>query len=400
VSTAQDLPVPYGEPAPLPHLRVVPAEVLDFDETVRRVQPRLLRFAVRRIGDLHEAEEVVQEALLRAYSHRAQLLTEDDVAAWCTVVTGRLVIDRLRVRGRSTPVADVPEGVRVGRDTADVVVARDEARLALNALDAMPPRQAALLWAREVEGSSYDELCTRFAMSEAAVRSVLTRARKALRKEYALRGGTLPVAGLAFLAPWVAGLTWAEKLRRAATRVSAPAALSALGLSALGGLVLSPFGLLPDHGHAPYEPIRAVVADDVPAALPHGPNPLPYAAPRTVAVTAPVAAVPVSRDPAWQRAALRVATACVNDTDSTDQGQSITYGGTSIGGASAGGGQCDRARTLAGGTLYLALPLPTNPTKIRYLGITSDSFTCTNVPTLVVLKCTPPSSSTPTGAQP
>ena len=52
----------------------------------------------------------------------------------------------------------------------------------VNALDAMPSRQAALLWAREVEGQSYEELCTRFAMTEPAVRSVLTRARKALRK--------------------------------------------------------------------------------------------------------------------------------------------------------------------------------------------------------------------------
>ncbi|MGZ6791544.1 MAG: RNA polymerase sigma factor, partial [Mycobacteriales bacterium] len=200
MSTAQDLPLP--SPAPLldvpasPVLRLVPAEVLDFDDAVRRLRPRLQRYATRRLGDAHEAEELVQEALLRAYQHRAELLTEDDLAAWSTVVTGRLVIDRLRVRGRATSVAEVPEGTRVGRDTADVVVARDEARTALDALDAMPPRQAALLWAREVEGRSYDDLCQRFDMTEPAVRSVLTRARKSLRKEYAARGGTLPVAGL------------------------------------------------------------------------------------------------------------------------------------------------------------------------------------------------------------
>src|SRR5919112_1504661 len=139
------------------------------------------------------------EALLRAYKHGDQLQTEDDLIAWCTVVTGRLVIDRLRVRGRSTSVADVPEGTRVSRDTAEVVVARDEARVALDALDAMHPRQAALLWAREVEGQSYEDLCVRFEMSEPAVRSVLTRARKALRKEYGARGGTLPAGGLAIL---------------------------------------------------------------------------------------------------------------------------------------------------------------------------------------------------------
>ncbi|MDP9181582.1 MAG: hypothetical protein M3P04_02240, partial [Actinomycetota bacterium] len=80
MSTAQDLPVPYGEPlhaaaAPLgdfdaPTLRLVPPVPLDFDEAVRRIRPRLHRYAVRRLGDVHEAEELVQEALLRAYSNR------------------------------------------------------------------------------------------------------------------------------------------------------------------------------------------------------------------------------------------------------------------------------------------------------------------------------------------
>jgi RNA polymerase sigma-70 factor (ECF subfamily) len=156
------------------HLRAVPLQpepLLDFEEVVRRLTPRLQRYATRRLGDRHEAEELVQEALLRAFDHRDELQTEEDVAAWSTCVTGRLVIDRLRVRGRSTSMAEVPEGTRVGRDTADVVVARDEARLALDALDAMPPRQAAVLWAREVEGLAYDEIGDRFGMSEPAVRS-------------------------------------------------------------------------------------------------------------------------------------------------------------------------------------------------------------------------------------
>jgi RNA polymerase sigma-70 factor (ECF subfamily) len=268
VSTAQDLPGLYGEPlaappvAP-PALRLVPAQPLDFDDAVRRVRPRLHRYAIRRLGDAHEAEELVQEALLRAYTHREQLLTEEDLSAWATVVTGRLVIDRLRVRGRSTSMADVPEGSRVGRDTADVVVARDEARTALDALDAMPARQASLLWAREVEGKSYEELCQQFAMTEPAVRSVLTRARKALRREYELRGGTVPVAGLAVLAPWIAGLSWADKLRRATNRLTAPAVLGAAGIAALGGLVLSPYGA--DHGRATttFTPAQAIVASPV-----------------------------------------------------------------------------------------------------------------------------------------
>ncbi|MCU1599583.1 MAG: putative polymerase ECF-type sigma factor [Frankiales bacterium] len=271
MSTAQDLPGLYGEPlaepvAAPPALRLVPSTPLDFDDAVRRVRPRLHRYAIRRLGDSHEAEELVQEALLRAYTHRDQLLTEEDLSAWSTVVTGRLVIDKLRVRGRSTSVAEVPEGSRVGRDTAEVVVARDEARTALDALDAMPTRQASLLWAREVEGKSYEELCEQFGMTEPAVRSTLTRARKALRREYELRGGTVPVGGLAVLAPWIAGLTWADKLRKCAHKVTAPAVLGAAGIAALGGLVLSPFGS--DRGATTFTPAQAIVASAVKATMP------------------------------------------------------------------------------------------------------------------------------------
>lgn len=206
-------------------------EIVDFDEALRAATPRLQRYAVRRLLDPHEAEEVVQEAMLRAFQHRETLRTEDDLMAWLTVVTGRLVIDRLRVRGRMTPVAELPPGSRAARDTADVVVARDEARLALDALEAMPTRQASVLWAREVEGLSYDEISDRYGLSEPTVRSLLHRARRTLRREYADRGGTLPSLGLVALAPWLRGLRLASRLRDAARKTTGAAAVTATGLA-------------------------------------------------------------------------------------------------------------------------------------------------------------------------
>jgi RNA polymerase sigma-70 factor (ECF subfamily) len=392
VSTAQDLPLPgapapYGEPpqaAPaVPLLRLVPSEPLDFDEAVRRVRPRLQRYAVRRLGDAHEAEELVQEALLRAYTHREQLLTEDDLSAWTTVVTGRLVIDRLRVRNRCTSVAEVPEGTRVGRDTADVVVARDEARTALDALDAMPGRQAALLWAREVEGRTYEDLCARFSMTEPAVRSVLTRARKSLRKEYALRGGTLPVGGLAVLAPWVAGFSWADKLRRAASRLTAPAALGAVGITALGGLVLSPFGAVPPAGSAVFSPSQSVVTSTAHAAAAvtrtgtagTGVSTLPGGASRTQGQPAADVARPATADPLGPQGDLgrTLNTTCVG-TDSP---------------AGAGGYGCAPHADPASTVLAVDLPaaLPTNPLGISHQLVLLSDVPCDGLPVLPLTQC-------------
>ena len=248
ISSASAEPVldPYpAELAPArPILSVVPAqagteESIEFDEALRLAEPRLKRYAVRRLHDDHEAEEVVQEAMLRAFQHRHLLATEDDLMAWMTVVTGRLVIDRLRVRGRSTPVAELPATSRTGRDTADVVVARDEARIALDALEAMPGRQASVLWAREVEGLSYDEIGERFGMTEPSVRSLLHRARRTLRREYAQRGGTLPAVGLIAFAPWLRGLRAAGKLRQVARRTAGAATMAATGLAVA---TVVPFG--------------------------------------------------------------------------------------------------------------------------------------------------------------
>lgn len=372
MSTAQDLPpdVQLAE-ALTAGLRLVPGQPLDFEDAVRRVRPRLHRFAVRRLGDTHEAEELVQEALLRAYSHRSQFLTEDDLSAWSTVVTGRLVIDRLRVRGRSTSMAVVPDGARVGRDTADVVVARDEARTALDALDAMPPRQASLLWAREVEGLSYHQIGARFGMTEPAVRSVLSRARKALRKEYALRGGTLPVGGLAVLAPWVAGMTWAGKLRTMMSRVTAPSALAAIGVTTLGGLILSPFGPAPSPAIGSYAPRHAVVSQS-------------QSQPLTVATSARRLA---ARGPSRTTSPAPAVRAARPTTRLPLQGQSDC---ASAAGVDVGSSHCVRPATSSrSGRIYLRQRLPDNPLGVRYVGVQSDLIDCSSlpVPTNPVIAC-------------
>ena len=353
-------------------LRAVPdaeESTLDFEDVVRRLTPRLQRYATRRLGDRHEAEELVQEALLRAYDHRAALRTEDDVAAWSTCVTGRLVIDRLRVRGRSTYMAEVPEGSRVGRDTADVVVARDEARLALDALDAMPARQAAVLWAREVEGLAYGEIGERFSMTEPAVRSVLSRARKALRKEFATRGGTLPAGGLIALAPWLDGLSWLDRLRRVATRTATPAALGVVSLGLIGGTMLGPWGTDLD---TPVMPGRAVVT------MPSHEVALARASIVPSPATTPVAVPPPAAPPVAAPPEAPPAPGIVDHTGLN--GSCISTGDTGAGGA----GCAPATETV----IYLGPPLPNNPTSIKRVAIELDYVECTAVPTTPLTQCT------------
>ncbi|MDX6225137.1 MAG: polymerase sigma-70 factor, subfamily [Frankiales bacterium] len=366
MSSAHDLPSTISpEVAPGgPHLSLVPplvddaAAPFDLDLALAEAGPRLQRYATRRLGSSHEAEEVVQEALLRAYQHRSSFATVDDLMAWSTVVTGRLVIDRVRVRGRSVTVADVPEQTRIGRDTADVVVARDEARLALDALECMPTRQAAVLWAREVEGQSYDEIAERYGLTEPTVRSLLHRARKTLRREYAARGGTLPVGGLIVLAPWLKSLSGLGKLRAAVRKAAlSGAALSIAGLSAISAIGLSPTG---PQG-APPAATAAVPVVTMPRTV------------STVVVTPTVhraaaahAAVPAAKGHTTLDAVDQLPPICPTDTD-----------------VSAG---CSHAGKYK---IYIGPPLPENPTGIRRVGVYVDAVDCRTLPQVPTTQCAP-----------
>lgn len=369
-------PPPAPEP-PVRHLYAVADVPLDFDDVVRALTPRLRRYATRRLGDRHEAEELVQEALLRAYQHRGELRTEDDVAAWTTCVTGRLVVDRLRVRGRSLPFADVPEG-RPERDTADVVVARDQARTALDALDAMPPRQAAVLWAREVEGLGYEEIGRRYVMTEPAVRSLLTRARKALRREYAVRGGTLPAAGLAVLAPWAAGTGWLGRLRAGLLK-AAPAAFSV----AAAGLVSGAFVTLVP---GPAEPAAAPASVRQTALPVAAVAPLPAPSPASLPAAVPAApapasfSVPAQPAPAAPRSAAGAALSATGLDDTCLDGGSAGAGGTSC---SPEAGLVTLSPDVAG------LPLP-DAVEAQVPDLQTNYVRCEALPDTPLTSCTPP----------
>jgi RNA polymerase sigma-70 factor (ECF subfamily) len=411
MSTPLELPVESGSPfvehVPTtehpgrPMLSVVPDApgTVDFDDFVRRYEGRLRRLVLRRLGDPSEAEEIAQETLLRAYQHRTSFTAENELIAWCTVVAQRLVIDRARVRGRSVAVAEVPESARVGRDTADIVVARQEARAALDALEAIPARQAAILWAREVEGLHYEEIADRFDISEPAVRSLLHRGRRALRKEYLSRGHAVPVGGLIPLAPWLLSLRRVERLRDAARSLfrhssTTAAALSIAGLAVLGvtagggarsgnvdlhRLPASVTAIERTAATHHLAPATTAIARRRPAALVAGAQAAPVTQARPVA-PATKDLVPMHKLPGG----------CVPTGSSGSKSGLLGTPGTASPPrhVCAEAGPNDQANTV-----YVGPELPDNPTRMRRVYVTTDSINCASIPDVPLTSCEPASSS-------
>ncbi len=249
-----------------------------FDDLYRRYFGRLHRFCLRHTGDAHEAEEVAQEAFVRALRSMDSLRGERHFYPWMTVIAKRITIDRHRKQSR-VELTDQPDLGTVEPDIEHLFAAVD-AQQVRAAMDRVGPRHREVLVLREAEGMSYNAIAAHLEVPVTTVEALLHRARKALRREYAVVSGEgrgmlgVPVLGWA-LARFgslraALGDRWAE-----AVAVVAPVAVGAI----TAAVVLAP-GSTP----APTEvrtsaPVVTVSAAETSPATPASPPPAPLPAP-------------------------------------------------------------------------------------------------------------------------
>src|SRR5512133_416926 len=153
-------------------------------EAVEELRPRAFAIAYRMLGSVSEAEDVVQEALLRL--HRAEQEGEriESPPAYLSTVVTRLCIDQLRsarVRRESYVGEWLPEPlVDDGRsDPADQAEVADSLSLAfLVLLESLTPEQRAAFLLREVFDYPYAEIAAIIGTREDNARQLVARARK------------------------------------------------------------------------------------------------------------------------------------------------------------------------------------------------------------------------------
>jgi RNA polymerase sigma-70 factor (ECF subfamily) len=158
---------------------------LAFEELVRRHAERLHAVVARLVADRHEAEEVTQEAFLRAWRGIAGFKGEARFFTWLY----RIGVNEARRRAaRRTPPGAVTSLDEHGVDPADPRSVPDrhaehrDLRVALErAVRALDPDYRAPLILRDVEGLSTAEAAAIMGLSEAAFKSRLHRARLAVR---------------------------------------------------------------------------------------------------------------------------------------------------------------------------------------------------------------------------
>ena len=167
-----------------------------FKTRVLPVKNKLYRFAYRLLGDDSEAQDVVQEVLIKVWGQRDRMDELENMEAWCMRITRNLSYDKLKSRSRkyTEPIA---EGFDIGahdeRTPEEKTEQKDMMRMIRKFMDKLPEKQRHVMQLRDIEGYSYKEIGEILELDMSQVKVNLFRARKKIREslinttEYGLR---------------------------------------------------------------------------------------------------------------------------------------------------------------------------------------------------------------------
>ena len=149
------------------------------EDLVNNYGEKLLRYATSILYNHQDAEDIVQDVFLAAYQHGSDF-DGQNLQAWLYKITYNKSINKLK-RRRFFVFAEMPENT----------VAPEDSGLScetLCALGQLKPQDRALLYARIIEGYSYEELSQQMGGTPAGLRKRYERARKKAAEYLTMEG--------------------------------------------------------------------------------------------------------------------------------------------------------------------------------------------------------------------
>ncbi len=159
-----------------------------FGELYERYARAVFRYAYHMIGDVEEANDIMQDTFVKAHRNLAGFRGDCSLQTWLMKVAGNLCLDRVKRTNRRGDVAlnseyfpDLPDLSSRGEDPADKMERQDLHSMLYRVLDALPPAQRELIVLRDIQELSYMQIAERLSCSVASVKLRLFRARRSFK---------------------------------------------------------------------------------------------------------------------------------------------------------------------------------------------------------------------------
>ena len=180
VHTVEDFMSDLGAPSELQanHLAAQELQNRFISDNLRRIFLLIYRI----VGNVADAQDLTQEAFIKALQHEEQLKDEQKAAHWLSRIATNTAIDFLRRSGRAS-FCEIENAPVSHAESPEQLLLRSEQRNYLeDGLRLLSPRERAALLLRDVEGLPAEEVAQRMNCSKATVRSHIANGRIKFRR--------------------------------------------------------------------------------------------------------------------------------------------------------------------------------------------------------------------------
>ena len=160
---------------------------IDFRTDVLPLKNELYRLALRITLNHAEAEDVVQETMIRVWNRREQWDTIENIEAFCLTICRNLALDRSKLAERQN--ASLDEGIDAAdhsysANPEEQTLQRDRVELVRRLISQLPEKQRSCMQLRDIEGKSYKEIAEVMGITEQQVKVNIFRARQTIKQKY------------------------------------------------------------------------------------------------------------------------------------------------------------------------------------------------------------------------
>ena len=159
---------------------------ISFRNDVLPLKNVLYRLALRITLNHEEAEDVVQDTLIKIWNRRDSWQNIDSIEAFSLTICRNLALDRNKRKGNGHETRD--EGTANIREASSTpyeqAIRNDKIALVRQLVNMLPEKQRSCLQLRDFEGKQYKEISEILGISEEQVKVNIFRARQAIKQKY------------------------------------------------------------------------------------------------------------------------------------------------------------------------------------------------------------------------
>ncbi len=153
----------------------------EFLDIINPIKDKLYRFSKRIVGISEEAEDIVQEVIIKLWETREKMHTYKNIEAFAVTVTKNRSLDRLRSKQFQNVSLTYESMNNADTSLQKKIETNNDIENIQLIIEGLPEKQKLVFHLRDVEGYDFEEIEEMLEMNPNAVRTNLSRARKTIR---------------------------------------------------------------------------------------------------------------------------------------------------------------------------------------------------------------------------